>query len=1143
MQEEQDTLYHFVKTDKAFATFSFSKSPFPLLFPPMDAPHRNPPPRFSVTRLRNWDPILNDMLIVASANSSDVAVLTNTSEPMAPDQETVNDFHLTNLIDSRKAQVPQMSLGEQGDSVLIGEALDLSSKDKVQRPAPRLEEVNESSTPLPEYLLLTHEGMLAAWWVVWDKSIEGGMGYHGLTYEKQKEAGATPAKSGPSEQKMASVFGQPASAAGSTQGGLQMRQPAATFGTPSTPKFGTTGFGSTTPTFGKPSQPAFGSASTFGAQGGSAFGATGGLGSRQSPWGSAPQTSASQTSATPFSNAAGGPSGFARFGTNAPSGGSAFSSFGSTSGQSGFAALGQQQKSAFGGTTNGFKGLSTEPSFGSTVTVGSGTGSTLPSWANTPAQQGGSIFGQGTSSFASTKESDMSDADEAQNRERDEATPTPQGPPPQPKNLFGLPSDGFKLGNSFKSDGSTQEGEQKPAPSAGGFSFGVGFGSALDETKPPATPIKQLEQKAPQAVSTTPASPPKPPNLMFPGATPAKDTLAPKAPPPKEEQLVPEDAPLPPDPMTWKPPKTDEDLPPLAGSPPIKVEAPESSSVPSSPLQEGSGDISVEEDRSGDEETEEPSPSDAARRSRPSKTGWTLQDSINQSPRIFPAAPTPPVVKSRTSSRSGRSTSPPRPLFGHASKPAAPFGQAAKSTPSFGQPKQTPQSAVTGGFPRAPMPLTPSQSRVQDNLRSPSPARAASTSVIGTRREPLTAPGASLSASIQQQPKPPTPQPLVSDLIDDEDERIRLELASEIEPSRTLDAFLARQEYSGASINKTGHAAQIEIVYRDINNMVDTLGLNWRSLKAFLEYHQRPQRNSEVTRRALEEVVEQGEDGPWFEKWCLAEIEDLKKLENELEQELDKGRVEDVLDKLSQLARLLREKARLMTKLNDIRRQIINRKDPEKVEALRKASLPKELADQQKGLRGDYARLLTLLGQAEEATILLRSKLASHNAENGKTGAVPTVDAVKRTINKLITVTEKRNSEIAVLESQLRKIGLSESSRPNSSSSRQLGTPRGSRGLRSESPFATPPTNRSRMSLSELNRRALTPEVESTPTKGYGFYYTPEGSPTTGEDLARLGDMVDDNLPELRETAKRRRKIAEGLATALVDRGVKVTRV
>lgn len=1148
MQDEKETLYHFTSTNKAFNSFTFHGTAFPLLFPALegDAPSRRLPPRYSVSRLRNWEPTIKDMLILTAANSSDVALLTNTNDKIAPDQESFNEYQSARLIDSRMAQVPRLSLGDDGESVLIGEALDLSSKDKVLKPAPRLEEIYESSTPLPAYFLLTHEGILAAWWIVWDKSIEAGTSYPGLMYLSQESESTTPAK--PTQTTGTVETTTTTTAAPNSPPNPTFGQPGPTFGTPSTPKFGTTGFPSATPAFGKPSQPAFGSASQMGAATTPAFGATG-LGQKQSPWGSASQTSVSQNSTNPFSSAAGPQSGFAKFGNNTSSGGSTFSSFSSANGgQSAFASLGQQ-KSALFGASNGFKGLSTEPSFGSTASLGSkDTGSTLPSWANTPAQQGGSIFGQATSSFGSTKESDMSDADDAQNRDRDEATPTPQIPPLQSKGLFGLPTSGFKLGSTFKGDESAKNEAENPVAGTGDSLFGNDFSSALGGTnsKPPSTPSKPEQSIRSPDASTTPATQPRPANSTFPLMTQTKESTIPKG-VSSTEQFVPEEAPLPPDPMTYKSPKTTDDIPPLAGSPPIKVEAP-SSSIPSSPSddvddeEEGDdegGDISVEEEQEGDEEADEPSPSDAVRRSRTSGSGWTMQNSVNQSPRIFPAAPTPPHI--------GRNASPALPpTFGQQFKPnPSPFGQPSKiGNLPFSHSASTIQSSDSGGFPKPPVSLGPSN-RNQESLRSPSPVRAASASTIGgTRREPLTTPGTSLSASIQQQPKPPTPQAQVSDLVDDEDDRIRRELASPIEPNRILDGFLARKEYTGAAHGKTGHAAQVEIVYRDINNMVDTVGLNWRSLKAFLDYHQKPQQYIGRSRTALEEVMEHGIDGSWFEEWRLFEMEDLMSLENELEHELDEGRVQNVLGKLSQLARLLRDKARLTTNINDIRRQLVNRKDPAKIESLRTASLPKELVDQQKLLRNEYAQLLTLLGQAEESVILLRSRLASHNAENGKTGAVPTVDAVKKTINKLIIATERKNNDITLLESQLRKAGLADSSRPNSSSSRQTGTPiRQSRSFRGESPFATPTTSRNRMSLSELSRRAQTPDVNSTPTNGYGFYYTPEGSPTSGKDLAKLNDLVDKNLPMLRETAKQRRKIAEGLASALMEKGIKTTRV
>lgn len=1208
-ENAQDNKYHIVKTNKGWTSSTFHPMTYDTLWASTDIPARALPPRFSVTRLRDWQPDLDDMLVITSSHTDAIAVLASTSNNISPEQEKLNEFMLVGIDDTKKAAVPRTVWGDDMDSVFIGEALDLSSKEKILRPIPAMEEISEAPWPLPAYMALTHEGVLAAWWIVWNRSIEAGTRYPGLivgSESKQSETSATPsatpAKPTPfGTSQTPSTFGQPATTTPTTSG---FGKPTATFGSagfgtptpalmkPTPPGFGTPGFGSATPSLpaptfgkptqpafgapsaiGKPAQPAFGAPSSIGGTGGTAFGATGGFGNKASPWGTPSQ--APQAQASPFAAAAGASSGFAKFGQTG--GTSTFSSFGSNSGtQSGFGGLGQgQQKSAFGG-------LKPEPSFGSTVTVDSGAGSTLPSWANTPAQGSGSLFGQptkssfNTSSFES-KQSDMSDADDAERRKRDEATPTPQAPQAQQsQGLFGL-AGGFKLGTTFSSDGTAKDDPAKPAAPANGSFFGSDFANMLGGSgmKPPATPSKE----APEDVSTTPASPPKQ-KSFFPSTTPAKESATPKAAPPAKEKPAPvDDAPLPPDFTTHKPAKmddaplppdfviskpkksNDEDLPPLAGSPPIKVEAP-SSEVEVSPIDddddedfsESDGD---EEGDEGDEDEEEEeaddsSPSATAPQAKPAKSSWNFEDNVITSPRVFPPAPTPPAIKSGATSQSGRSASPGQPaLFGQPLKAPSSqpsfggstlFGQSQKGSSLFGQNNKANQSS-TPAKPNFPPPT----SQVQDSLRSPSPVRSASTSAPRTRRDPFVPPGASLSASLQQS-KPPTPQPQVSDLEDEEDERMREQLAQPIEPSRTLDDFVAYQNYTGKPAGKTGHAAQIETIYRDINGMVDALGWNARSVKSFTQFHKQPQSGHKVDRHMLEVVDDEGQDGSWFEKFTLCEIEALKALETELEQELDAGRVQDVLDKLQQLARLLREKAKLMTRLNDIRRQIINRKDPDKTEALRKAPLSKELADGQKALRHDYARLLMSLNKAEDAISMLKTRVVSQNAQNGKTANMPSMDAVKKTVLKLAAVAEKKNNDIVLLEAQMRKVGLAEN-RPSSASSRTVGTPRRARtSMRdstAESPYATPPTNRSTMSLRELNRRALTPDVDATPTpsKGYGLYYTPEGSPTPGKELSRLSDLVDENMDSLRETARRRKQVAAGLKKALVERGVKTTKV
>lgn len=1145
-------------------------------------------------RLRDWQPDLKDMLIISSSHTDTIAVLASTSTPISNYQEKCNEIMFIAIDDSKKAAVPRTVFGDDADSAIIGEGLDLSSTETIKCPVPALVEegINDTAWPLPAYMALTHEGLLAAWWVVWNRSIEKGTRYPGLIFGSEASKAdapstasvtTTPAK--PASSQATSAFGQPSTTPSNTAGssGFGFGTPASGLMKPTPPGFGTPAFGSTTPLFGKPAQsaqtpqpsqpqsvfgkptaaspfgaasssgtpgasafgkPSFGTASAIGA-GASPFGAAGGLGNKASPWGAPSQPT--QAQANPFAAGAGGSSGFAKFGQ--AGGGSGFSSFASNNGTgSGFGGLGQSQQKA------GFGGLKTEPSFGSTVTVASTTGSTLPSWANTPAQGSGSLFGAqskssfNTSSFES-KGSDMSDAEDAQRRQRDEATPTPQAPPPQKsEGLFGL-AGGFKLGTTFTSDGTATDDPAKPAAPANGSFFGSDFGGALGASglAPPATPAKE----APENMSTTPATAPKQKSL-FPSTTPAKFSDTPKAAPPTKENVSVEDAPLPPDFITHKLPKmddaplppdfittkasksTDDELPPLAGSPGIKVEAP-SSDIEVTQLDDeddeeefsSEGDDGDEEGES-EEEEEEQSP--VSKPQPPKSGGWTFQDSVNQSPRIFPPAPTPPAVKSTATSLSGRSASPAQPsLFGQKFKPAS--SQPAYGGSSlFGQPKG-PVGPSKLSFP-------PPVDHTQDGLRSPSPVRSTSTNTSRTRREPLTAPGASLSSSVQID-KPPTPE--VSDLEDKEDERMREQLARPIEPSRDLEEFVAYQGYSIQTPKKTGHAAQIEMLYIDINGMVDALGWNARSIKSFTQYHRQPQPGHKVDRRALEEIEEQGPEGSWFEGYTLGEIGALKALEHSLEDDLDKGRVQDVLGKLAQSARLLSEKAKLMTRLNEIRRQIINRKDPAKAEALRNAPLSKELVEGQKALRRDYAQLLISLNKAEEAVSLLRSRLASHNAQNGKADAMPTMEAVKRTVLKMAAMAEKRNNDITLLESQLRKLGVQDSNRPLSSSLRTQGTPRRGRG---ESPVTTP-SHRSKLSLSELNRRALTPEVDATSTssRGYGLFYTPDGSPKAGKELSNMSDLVDRNLDSLREMTKRRRTVAAGLKNALIERGVKITTI
>ena len=107
--------------------------------------------------------------------------------------------------------------------------------------------------------------------------------------------------------------------------------------------------------------------------------------------------------------------------------------------------------------------------------------------------------------------------------------------------LFGLPSGGFKLGSTFKGDGSAKDDGPKPENAGAGL-FGKGFGDALGETSKASTP-STASAATNVGIKKEPGTENEGPKLQdIPPAEPTK-----KAAPPVD------DAPLPPDPTTWKP--------------------------------------------------------------------------------------------------------------------------------------------------------------------------------------------------------------------------------------------------------------------------------------------------------------------------------------------------------------------------------------------------------------------------------------------------------------------------------------------------------------------------------------------------------------------------------------------------------------
>lgn len=688
-----DSVYFIAKKAQKDQPYTFHR----LIVDPVPAfmPERTPAHHF-ISRLNNWKPGVNDVLILASSASFELGVFANFAESGEMLTAFIKD-------EGRRATLP-MGVESGNDTTPIGMAFDYSVQELAPRPIPaEVDLVPDSRSPLPALCALNTEGVLSIWWVIYDDAIRQNERFPAMTktsgsyrtydfYSQDNPLGAlagdiddksntlqpqsastttslfSSSSSGnspaPTQPAAASSFGKPAFGAPSTPsafgatGGLG--KPASVWGTPSassatpsaaTPAFGqASSFGAASsataaPAFGKPSfgtpsapaaapafgKPSFGSTSAIG---GSAFGQASGIGAaKASPWGAAsPTAAASNTSGSAFGKfgAGGQASGFAAF-----AGGNASSPFGAAAGQqsqnkpspfsntaaaSPFAAAGKQagnNPSPFGtgapvGKPAGLFGapapkpaLNQEISMGSTATLGSS--STSFSFGQPSVSGTGSFVSKPALSKEDTMEEDGDGASAA-------ATPAAkENSAPSP---FGLASGGFKLGTTFKGDGTAKDDLPRPANPGAGL-FGSGFGNALSSTtnSTPSAPAKEsaAEQKSPEPGKPAAASPfsfvkkDDAPSTGFsfakdgntpssgfsfvkkdaapstsspfakkePESAPASSPFAfikkepgteetpslkdiPAAP---EQKGVPDDAPLPPDPTTFKAPGIPDDLP------------------------------------------------------------------------------------------------------------------------------------------------------------------------------------------------------------------------------------------------------------------------------------------------------------------------------------------------------------------------------------------------------------------------------------------------------------------------------------------------------------------------------------------------------------------------------------------------------
>ncbi|KAK4542416.1 hypothetical protein LTR36_006873 [Oleoguttula mirabilis] len=1140
------------------------------------------PAHHFIQRLKDWPPNLDDLLFLLSTVSTDIGMMTKSKTPLDPEKPVTGIFTTTMPEDSRRAGMPMSAADGMSETSAIGMALDLSVKETIRKPIPNDETLDESPVPLPALYVLNNEGMLSVWYIVYNESIRQKIAFPDLIAAggprplEQKKESAVPASASSSNNGPASLFGAMASPKASPA----PQQSA--FAAPSTPGFGgASALGGKSSLWGNPGAPAASSAPapasafakpTFGStstpMGGAGFGQAGGMGmGKPSVWGT-PQNQQPPSSPGPKFGQAGAPFGsnasqqspFASFGKKdseqKPSSPSLFGNGQPTTSFGGVGAQKENQQSPWAKPA-----VSNEPSFGSTATLGSGTsGSMFGGSFGTPSHNAASSFSFGKPSLPTSREETMGDED------------TPTKPDEQKQGgagLFGLGGGGgFKLGSTFKGDGSAKDDLPKPKDAGAGF-FGGSFGNALGEAseKPsePVTPIKKEPgtddgpklQNIP-AFSTKPASPPKqpaPPSLDevlkqkskrffgdippmdVPSEAPATtekakvDEKAEEAPKPKPRNLFGEISSIPGNvPPTIRTAKENETPEvPLAGSPPIDLGNERFSEVAGSEEELPAGpedeDESWDEEEDEDEEGEEGDEEDDDDRS---------EEEEDQELEI-----TDPNALSAFEARVTRAS------------PEPPKPQDESTTPDTAKkPSYTP-----AGFPKAPVSFAP-PSHTHESPRSPSPVRSVpppfSKPTFGRPSEPMPAQPQRIAVPpgrpVERLPAPSRHrEPTEGELQDAEDARVQAVLSSKPELTKEVPPFFAHQNYVGET-EKPGIGGQIEKVYRDINGMLDTLGLNARSLQGFVDGHVELKKPGERTREDLEK-----EEG-----WTFNEVEQLAIVQADVEERLEDGRLEDVKETLEGLREDDKDVTRSRAKMGEVRKRIRQYTDEEQRAAQSTAPLPVESQTQQSELRQGVQRVQKLLGQVEEAMSMLRADLASAataSSQTNGTAKVPTVEAVTNTILKMTAMVEQRSGDIDVLESQIKRLphGIASLNLNGDYEDQLVASMTGSNLLKG-SPY-TPSASRSRMLANGdapgmsgmLGSRFRTPPSKTGGRRSVMF--SPEASRlgmSTGSvngsasTRKKMTDVTQEEVRSYHVNAGRRRKVLDALRESVRGRGPRI---
>ncbi|SPQ18296.1 cd9b819e-1b2b-4a8a-ad87-9d284fbf9ba0 [Thermothielavioides terrestris] len=1198
---QEPSVFHIITRQQPLSgspTFTFQK-----LTDPVEPFMSEKVPHHSILRLKDFPPNLQDLLFVSSTANESVGLLSRSKTPLASDKPAeaiTNVFTTTELADdSKRAQLPMSE--DLNETYPIGAALDLSSKDKVYKPIPA-DEMEYSPGPLPGLWLLNNEGVLAAWWFVYNESIRSGTTYPGIASGDAVApafAAAAPAPPAPSAfgtpLSKAPAFGSPSTSTPAFGGPSTLgakASPWSAAASPATaPAFGSSPFGAK-PATAAPTAPAFGG-SAFGAKPAApAFGQSSalGLGAKVSPW-----ASGSTAAATP-----------------------AF-------GQSGFSSSPASSGKIFG------SGTTAAPAAGGFASFASKGGF---------AALGGASGG--TSIFGSKPGGPLQSSAPEVSMDTDTAFPPPTVKTDKPA----LGSSPFVLGTTFKADPSTAHDNEKPKEEKGKPLFGSAFGGLLDEAskQPVAPPSKDEDmvsttpppvQAAPKSIfnqeSTTPTTTPAPQKFDFKSVAPSggtnlfgskpaaggvssifgaakpattglfgskpatsifgtpkvkqeteakadlsKVSEAPLPPdttnskpvvkgeeaplPPdflskpskkeepaalkKSQEPAPEAAPLPPEPVSTTPkPEAKETralvaeeapLPPdFLAKPPSKPAA----TLPAVPDSAGEEGLSEEEVSEGEEEEEEEGEEaeegeEGEYESEVGSEGSGVDVAKDLSPTIGFGGQTPGVTPQSSFGGMGGSTfstisrteaEQSRPLFGEISRNAPPLFPKAVPVPQSPRSPSPVRGAPRNGFLR-PKETTRSFSApgVASQLLGRKAAPVPSSLKFSTGQRPPVDPNVQAQRKLAEKIRAEEHV-----LVDPEDEGIQQILQSELEPTLQMHEFLAvdsKLEMLRTAGQEVPSAC--ETLWRDVNRMIDRLGLNSRSLQSFILGHETQFKEGGRHKEDLENA----------DDWVLIEARELGAVvEGELAQSLQKGRIQDVEAAEASIKSLAKDLAKLRAKEEDIRKTIASHVDPAQRSAAKSLPLSAEQATQQNELRRSYAAFSKLLAETEEALTLLKARLASAGAAAGKTPA-PTVDAIIRTINKMTTMAEKRSGDIDVLEAQMRRLRLGSAGPPN--------TPGGGGASRSReaSPFVTPQHRRSALISPERGSGsgggALRESLASS-----GASYAGRSGGGTPSPRKKVSMYSEEEKRELRAREARRKAVLGMLRASLAKAGPNVSRL